>query len=123
MSNSEDEGGEKVKFEMKGFDKLEKRLKEIERKAKETIEKEWSFEELFTSDFMKKHTKYDSIEKFLKDSPADTDTQEEFDKRDKTKFDRFVKENSEFNNWEEFSSMAGNQLAKRELEKQGFKLE
>lgn len=110
-----------LKFEIKGLKELEKKLKDVEKRIKETIEKEWSFTEIFTPEFMKKYTNYNSIEEFLSDSPADFKTQEAFNNRDKEKFDAFVKENTEFEDWEEFKQAAGNLLAKKELEKQGFK--
>lgn len=110
-------------LEIRGLKELKKKMKDMERKINKVIEKEWTFSELFTPEFMSKHTKYASIEDFLKNSPANIVTQEEFDKRDKEKFDAFIKENTDFNNWEEFKQAAGYQLAKKELEKKGLKLE
>lgn len=105
-----------MKFEMSGFDDLEKKLKEMEKAAKELEgTKEVSFGELFNDNFMRKYTDSDNLESFFGKSGYKIETEDDFDALDESEFDAFVNKHSEFNDWEEMLGKAGEEYAIRKL--------
>lgn len=104
------------KFNMSGFDELEKRLGQMERGAKELENtKSVSFDELFTDTFMKKHTQFDNLQAFFKDSNFTIGSQEDFENIPTAELDKHVANSTNFNNWQEMIDAAGTDYAYRKL--------
>lgn len=96
-----------MKFEMSGFDELEKQLKKMEKGARELEQTEGvTFSVLFNESFMKKNTKFNSINDFFKASPFDAETDEDFDAIDENELDKYVESKTKFRSWEEMLNAA-----------------
>lgn len=85
-----------------GFKEFDRKLKKMQQKASE-LEKgqELQLNELFTDSFMKKNTKFSSLDEMLDKSPFTIETQQDFESIPDDLWDDFVRENSKFFNWEE----------------------
>ncbi|AVK86024.1 hypothetical protein C3943_22260 [Lysinibacillus sp. B2A1] len=105
-----------AKFKMKGFDKLQKELNTMERKAKE-LEKgvSVSLDELFNPLFMHEHTFFDSFEEFLSDGNFVVETQEDFEAIPEQDLDAHVASKTKFKNWAEMSEQAAGEYAMKQL--------
>lgn len=70
-------------------------------------------EDVFRRNFMKKYTRYDNIDKFISDSPANIDHRNSFQTRE---FERFVSKNTVFDDWDEMKSKASENWIVSELD-------
>ncbi len=105
-------------FKMKGFDKLEKQLKQAEKAARELSKTTHvSFEELFPASFMRKYTSFSSMDELLKAGGFSVESQEDFEAISSSEFDVCVAAHTKFKNWEEMLDEATSQFA---LKKLGF---
>ena len=67
-------------IKIKGLDKLEKQLKQMQKGAKELSRtKQVSFSELFTTSFMKKYTSFSSMDELLNAGGFKVESQEDFE--------------------------------------------
>ncbi|MGF9814278.1 hypothetical protein [Bacillus toyonensis] len=95
------------KFEMTGLDELEKKLKNMEKSAKELDGENYiPFADLFNDSFMMEYTRFVNIDKFFEESKYVVKTDEDFKKIPSEKLDEYVKEVTEFENWEEMKTKA-----------------
>lgn len=80
-----------------GFKEFDRKLKKMQQKASE-LEKgqELQLNELFTDSFMKKNTKFSSLDEMLDKSPFTIETQQDFESIPDDLWDDFVRENSKF---------------------------
>ena len=92
---------------------LHKFAKEFQQKA-EAASGRVSLGELFTLDFMEKHTQSDSLSKFV-EAYDHTITNETFAESLTPEFDIYISENSKFNNWDEMYKKAGEEYFVRKL--------
>ncbi len=97
-----------------GFDELEKKLKNIAEKA-ENISGRIPFDILFNADFMKKYTKFTSMSEMLEKSEFEVKNAEDFSKIPEDEWDKYVKENTSFENWDAMKVQAGKLYVKKEL--------
>lgn len=103
-------------FKITGMDALQKRLKDLERRAKESDgEHEVRFDELFSGEFMRKKTKFDSINDFFDATGFKIDTQQDFDDLPEDELDIKVRELTSFQSWKDFSSEAAAHYASKKL--------
>lgn len=103
-------------FEVYGFDKLEKKLKQMENAAKEMDGvNEYSFEELFPPAFMRKYTSMQTIEEFLDNCGFPANTNEEFEAIPEDDFDIYVRDKTSFSSWENMQEKSAEELIKRRL--------
>lgn len=88
----------------------------MQQKASE-LEKgqELQLNELFTDSFMKKNTKFSSLDEMLDKSPFTIETQQDFESIPDDLWDDFVRENSKFFNWEEMQQEATNIYVAKQL--------
>lgn len=88
----------------------------MQQKASE-LEKgqELQLNELFTDSFMKKNTKFSSLDEMLDKSPFTIETQQDFESIPDDLWDDFVRENSKFFNWEEMQQEAANIYVAKQL--------
>lgn len=103
-----------IKFE--GFDKLQNRLKQMEKAAKE-LEKGESVPllVLFSPEFMIDYTQFSSFEEFLSAGGFEVNSQEDFESIPDEVMDAHVANTTEFDSWEEMFSKAGEQYIAKKL--------
>ena len=101
-----------MEFEINGFDELKAHLSKIEDNlSKMSKTDSLSFDELFTSDFMFKHTDYSSFGEFLSASGF-TQSFEDIPDND---WDIYVSQHSSFTSWEEIVDTAAEQYVSQNL--------
>jgi hypothetical protein len=98
---------------VKGFDEFAKRLEKLRKNVNEKIggEHKVPLDELFTDDFMARHTKFQTWQQMIEasgvQSPEEITTES---------FSEFVARNSTFASWTEMLIMGRNEWYKRQLE-------
>lgn len=101
---------------IKGLDKLEKQLKQMEKGAKELSRtKQVSFGELFTVSFMTKYTSFSTMDELLKAGGFNVESQEDFEAIPDAEFDRHIAATTKFKSWEDMLSEATSQYAAKKL--------
>lgn len=91
-----------INMKIKGLDDFENKLSKLSNNAKSISgTSKVPFDELFTTDFMKNNTNYNSISDFLYASPEKISSEEEFHNADGEILDSFVAEQTSFASWEE----------------------
>lgn len=99
-------------FEINGFDELKNHLSKIENNVSDLSKTDkLSFDELFTSDFMSKHTNCKSFDEFLSASGF-TQSFEDIPDDD---WDTYVSQHSNFTSWEEMMDTAVEQYVSIKL--------
>ena len=103
-------------FKMEGFDKLQKKLKDLERNIK-NLEGEQAipFNELFTQDFIKRNSHFETLDDMFKQSGFSINSQEDFKNIPDKEWDNFIAGNTKFKNWKEMLDAAVNEWVKRKL--------
>ncbi|TLS36559.1 hypothetical protein FCL54_14720 [Pseudalkalibacillus caeni] len=92
---------------MKGFKEFEKELETLQKKADELDgDHEVPFKELFPEDFMREYTKFSSINEMVDKSQWTVENDEDFSKIPDDEWDKYVKETTNFENWEEMQGTA-----------------
>lgn len=87
---------------------VERRLKKMQDGARRIDgENNVSFNELFNTTFMRKYTKFSSIDEMLDKSEFKIETNKDFESIDDNKWDEYVREVTTFQSWEEMKSEAG----------------
>ena len=105
-----------MSFKIKGFDKLQKQLKDMEKAAKELQNtKTVAFDDLFISPFMRKYTKFSSFDEFLKAGDFTVNSQEDFEAIPDAKMDAHVSKTTKFSSWQSMLNKAGEEYAARKL--------
>jgi hypothetical protein len=105
-----------MKFEMKGFKQLEKKLKQLEKNANEIDgHNEVPFDEAFNPTFMKRYTKFSDINSFFDASPFTLETQEDLAAIPEDELDIYVAENTSFKSWQDMLGKAGIDWAANKL--------
>ncbi len=95
-------------MKIKGLDKLQNKLKILEKNAKKTDgHNSIPFNELFSYEFMNENTNFDSISDFFRNTGIEVNTQEEFQELDERILDDAVVRFSQFNSWDEMVHEAG----------------
>lgn len=105
-----------MKIQIKGFDKLQKQLKDLEQRAKSLDgEHQVSFEELFPGEFMRRHTNFESIAEMLEAGGFEVKTTEDFKKIPDAEWDAFISKRTRFANWKEMQGTAAKQYFAKKL--------
>lgn len=99
----------KIKFDLKGLNRLQREIKRI------TKEQEVSFEKLFSQSFMARYTKFKSINEMVDESPFKMENEEDFKNIPDLEWDNYVKENTSFQNWNEMFSKAGEECLGKQV--------
>ncbi|NHN50022.1 hypothetical protein G9464_20855 [Halostella sp. JP-L12] len=103
-------------MEINGLDELQDDLEELQDAAEDLDgEHELTLEELFTPDFMQRHTDFGTIEEFFESSPWTIDSEEDLEAIPDDEFNDYVDEHTDFNNGEEMQSQAGEEWAADKL--------
>lgn len=105
-----------MKFEIKGFDKLEKRLNEIQRNAKEMEKGEdVPFDVLFNQAFMSQNTQFNSFDEFLEAGSFVVSSTEDFEAIPNNVFDKHVVKYTKFSNWKDMLNTAATDYTAKKL--------
>mgnify|MGYP000601476860 CR=1 FL=1 len=96
------------------FDKLRKNMTNLGSKT------EVKFSELFSEDFMANCSSYSSIDEMFKAFGFRIETKEDFKEIPDAEWEVFIKENTNFDSWQEMQKSAFTIYTKKQLRK-GFK--
>lgn len=98
-----------ITTDMHEFDDFQKKL-DAASKSKDTV----TFGELFTSAFMRKHSKFSDFEDLVKSGGYSADA-DEFKKIPDNEFDKFIKANTDFDSWKDMQQAAANEWMTKKL--------
>ncbi|MBQ8824168.1 MAG: hypothetical protein IJZ64_02945 [Ruminococcus sp.] len=99
-----------------GLNKIQKDLNNLQRNAERLSKKKsLSFNELFTSKFMRRNTKFSSIDALLNDCGYGQLSQEEFKSIPQKELDVKISERTKFNSWQEMLNAAGAEYVSSQL--------
>lgn len=105
-----------AKITIDGLDELGKKLPEMIKGLDELSEKKSvSIGELFTADFMKKHTKFSSLGELMEAGGFHIESAEDFKSILGPEFDAHITASSPFASWKEILQAAGNEYAARKI--------
>ena len=102
----------KTKIDLKGLKKIQREIKRIPK------EQEVSFEKLFSQSFMTKYSKFRSIDEMVTKSPFKVESEEDFLKIPELEWDKYVRENTSFKNWNEMRSKAAEEILGKQVKEQ-----
>lgn len=103
-------------FKIKGLDKLQKQLNQMEKATKKLERtKSISFDKLFTSSFMRKYTNFSSFDEFLDAGNFEVNSQEDFEAIPDDEMDQLVRDTTKFSSWEEMLTTATELYVVKEL--------
>mgnify|MGYP001790235982 FL=1 len=103
-------------FKINGLDDFSNRLDQLSENAQSVAgTNEYSFNEVFSAQFMIEHTTFSTIDEFLLSSPEKISNAEEFEKADESILDVFVSEQTKFDTWKEMMSAAAQILIMKKL--------
>ena len=103
-------------IETSGFDDLIDKLDEMQESVEEFEgSHQVPLDELFPSEFMRRHTDAHDMDQFLENSPWDVESQADFEDIPELEFDQYVDQHSEFRTWEQMQGKAANEWTKRQL--------
>jgi hypothetical protein len=104
------------KFEMKGFDEVQRRLDDTAKRAAELDGKqqEVQLSELLNDDFIAEHSSFPSFDELLAASPFKVETKEDFEAIPDAEWNTYIAANTSFESWEEMQhKAAGKYLIKQ----------
>jgi hypothetical protein len=105
-----------MSVEIEGFEDLTDELDRlVERLDVIDGEHQISFDELFTPDFMRTYSEFDSIDAFLDASPWTVESEADFKRIPEAKFDAYIDERTGFNSWEAMLAAATREWLSRQL--------
>ena len=94
-------------FKISGLDDLQRELKRMEQNAKKLNGKHTvSFDKLFTRAFMKKYTRYSSLDELLEAGGFQATTNKEFEAIPEKELDAHIAKTTKFKSWEDMMDEA-----------------
>lgn len=103
-------------FKIKGLDKLQKQLKEMEKGAKELSKKKHiPLEDLFHSSFMRKYTSFSSINELFKAGGFEVESQEDFESLQEEPFNKHISSTTKFSCWDDMLETATDEYVTKKL--------
>lgn len=111
-----------VKFDMKGLNQLQRRLKDLERKARDLDgQHQIPLSDLFPPSFLRIHTRFsslDDLEAKARDRGFSLGSQEDWDNLPADQWDGFIAEHTHFTTWKDMLGKGAAEWTSRQL---GFK--
>lgn len=103
-------------FEMKGFDELKKKLKDLNDRA-QGLHGEHSIplKELFPPEFLSQHTQFESIEDMFKKSGFKVASADDFKNIPDAEWDAFIQNHTQFPSWKAMLKKASEEWTVRKL--------
>ena len=100
-------------FKIEGMEKVQRELKNLEKRIKSIGgKKEVGIEELLTDSFIRKNSNFDSLQKMVDSFPKKFNSGEDFKSKE---WNEFVKLKSNFDSWEDMLHAAHEEWVKKEL--------
>lgn len=110
------EGREKMEFEIKGLNKLEKKLDELQKNANQISgNNEVPLKDLFSETFMTKYTKFNTINDFFENSSFTVESTEDFDSIPESDLDTYVSNNTLFSSWQDMLNKGVEEWTSKQL--------
>jgi hypothetical protein len=105
------------KFEMKGFDKVQRRLDDIAKRASELDGKQQTvpLSELLNNGFIAEHSSFASFDELLAASPFKVATKEDFEAIPDAEWDTYITANTSFGSWEEMQRKAASEYLVKQI--------
>ncbi|MGA3161570.1 MAG: hypothetical protein ABSC77_10160 [Terracidiphilus sp.] len=105
------------KFEMKGFDKVQRHLDDMAKRAAELDGKQQavSLSELLNDDFIAKHSSFASFDELLAASPFKVETKEDFEAIPDAEWDSYIAANTSFESWEKMQHQAAGEYLVKQI--------
>jgi hypothetical protein len=96
------------KIEVKGLDKVQRRLDEIEKRSAELDGKQQAMplSELLNNDFIAKHSSFASFDELLESSPFKVESKEDFEAIPDAEWDTYIAASTSFESWEKMQHEA-----------------
>ncbi|MNW61637.1 hypothetical protein D3C74_397090 [compost metagenome] len=105
-----------VSIKIKGFDKIQKDLKDLSKKANDLQgQRDISFEELFNESFMEKYTSFTNFNDFLVAGNFVVNSKEDFEAIPDDVFDTYIRDSTQFESWNEMQEEAVGDYVARQL--------
>lgn len=105
-----------MRLEMRGFDEIQKKLHDLEVRAKQMGgEHKVPVIEVLTVEFMRQHTKFGSFGEMIEASGQKVESAEDFAAIPDDVWDEFVRKNTKFESWNAMLSAAGAQWAQKKM--------
>ena len=105
-----------IEFRIEGLDKLQRKLKDLGRKAQELDgEHEVSLAEFLSPDFMVHNTDFGNAQEMLDESGFEIESQEDFEKIPDPEWDAFITARTRFSSWEEMLTAATGEWTSEQL--------
>ncbi len=92
-----------MKLNISGLGDIQKQLSKVQKEIEKAVNGEAKLDEIFTDDFMRKNTKFNTIDDFFDNSPFKVKTINDYQALDDKELDPYVAENTNFNNWNDFA--------------------
>ncbi len=103
-------------MKIKGLDKLQKNLNELEKKVKDIDGKHnVPLSELLDDSFISSCSSFSNLDDLIKASGFKVESQEDFEAIPDDEWDSFIKSNTSFNNWHAMLQAATAEWAKKKL--------
>jgi hypothetical protein len=105
-----------ISFEVKGLDEAKRHLEQLKHKS-EALSGEHliPLKDLFTSDFLTKHTDFNSLDAMFHTSDFTIESEEDLKKVPDDKWDDFISKHTRFPNWKEMQGKAAEEYFLRKL--------
>jgi hypothetical protein len=105
------------KFEMKGFDKVQRRLDDMAKRAAELDGKQQavSLSELLNDDFIAEYSSFSSFDDLLAASPFKVETKEDFEAIPDAEWDTYIGANTSFESWEDMQRQAASEYLVKQI--------
>lgn len=105
-----------MKFEIEGLDKLEKKLDDMQRAAKEIEQgEEVPFDVLFNQTFMSNNTQFSSFDEILEAGNFVVNSPEDFEAIPEDDFDKHIAKTTQFDTWGDMLNSAATDYAAKKL--------
>ncbi len=103
-------------FKIHGLDDLQKDLKRLKHNARSIGQRRSiDLDHLLSKQFLKRHTKFSSLDQLFDESPFDVETQEDFDALNDQELDDFIRKSTSFPSWQDMLDKAADEWAEAEL--------
>jgi len=101
---------------IEGFDDFDDEIRELKEHA-DALDgnNEIPMDQLFTESFIESYTPFSSLAAFFEHSPWTVETRADFKSIPEDEFDRYVNDNTGFNDWETMLQAAGREWVSRQL--------
>lgn len=105
-----------LRIEMKGFEALDRRLKELSKRVQELDGvNRVPLTELFPPTFIQQHSRFSSLESLIEASGFKIESQKDFENIPDDVWDRFIATNTTFSSWHEMLQAATAEWVKSKL--------